>query len=315
MTHVKFISTPDSWSTKEFIDGLIISLKWNCDEVDNIKIIHTESLRNNRQHFRVAFYDSLIIERLRDIGKRTVDKNIRSIEVNKTTVLMEIKNNMQERFKLNDTRRATHNLNHRTLLVRFSQKETLLNVINKLSSLKIFKINYLSFNQNNSFIRFMDDKDLDRFKHLMHVLKYRYKEANTFLSLIKSEFDSVDNMHSYKNNHRIITQNNIREGSNNNSLKPKKVIQKKSEHILPEEIKIKIDNCAEDLSSMVTQKFNVNSPQMMPVQSYMYHNMSQMPYNNQFPNPFLQPYPMFNSNVVQAHRAFFPQVGYYPQFY
>lgn len=319
MTHVKFISTPESWSIKDFIDGLINSLKWSKKEVDSIKLIHTEALRNHRQHFRISFYDSQLIERLKHSGERTHDRNIRSIIINKSTVLMELKNNTHERFKLNDTRRIKSNVNHRTILVKFDRCENLLNIINKLSALNILKVDYLTLNKNNSFIRFNNDKDLEKFKHSMQIQKYRYKEADTFLTLIKSEGNNFDNslvinddQDSQRINSRkvVVSEKKIRVTSNNNEEASFDVVR-------PEDIRIKIDNMAEDLAAAVTMKFNNNNqlnPNMMQMHPYIHNHPNPMLMMNYQPYPYTQ-FPIYNPNFMQCYRPNMQQFGNYPHFY
>ena len=292
MSHVKFISTPAAWSMKDFLDGVVKTLNWNHKDVENIKLIHVEDLRNNRNHIRMSFYDISTNQTLKKAGTRTSNINIRNININDKTVLMEIMDNTRERFKLNDLRRDTSNIPHRTLLVNFEWDENLLNICNKLSALKILKVEYMSQNKNNSFIKFNNDVDINRFIHLLKVQNYRYKYAATYLSLLKFSVDSNEN--NVNNNDDGRRRILIRNDDNDKAQNP----PKGNSFVIPEEINIKIDNIAENIATAVNNRFNrhnlntisnVNLPDQL-----MFNNM-----HSQF-NPYMLNIPS-NLNAYNMH--------------
>jgi hypothetical protein len=144
----------------------------------------------------------------------------------------------------------------------------------------------------------------------MHVQKFKYKLATTYLSLIKSDYNNFDEVYF----HNFRTQRETAPRSAENS-------QDKSIDVeMPDNIRIKIDNIAENLASAVTRKFNVNpnNAGWMPTNA----NVNPMPMHNYFPNPYIQPYPMLNQNPMLNYRPNLPfnppnlpQFGYYPHFY
>jgi len=227
-------------------------------------------------------------------GARTRNINIRSLNINKTTILMEIMNNTQERFKLNDARRDSSNIPHRTILVNFDWDENLLKICHKLSALKILKVEYITQLKNNSFIKFKNDIDMTRFIHLLKIQNYRFKHSATFMTLLK--FNQI----TYDNQEFNVNRNNDERRQvmirNVDHINAHNAINNNNSVVIPEDIKVKIDNIADNLATVVNDRNNnvTNMPS-----SYLFNNLQQ----NQI-NPYLYNLPS-NSNAFNMHNMNF----------
>jgi hypothetical protein len=75
-------------------------MNWRYDDFNKIRMLYFEDLKNNRQH--VTVHDQRMMNDLMEKG-RFINKNVRSLNINKCTILLELRNNLTERFKINVT--------------------------------------------------------------------------------------------------------------------------------------------------------------------------------------------------------------------
>ena len=163
MSHIRFISIPDSWNLKFFLKGLSTTLNWTYKQQEGIKLIHVEELKNTRSHIRVTFHHHHMLQEIMRADEDTRDRNLKTLMINGTTIFYEVMDNMKERYKLIPTKKARNNNQSSTAMMTMYWNDNFIDVIDKIYACNIYKIRYISVNNCNAFINFMKQSDCDKF--------------------------------------------------------------------------------------------------------------------------------------------------------
>jgi hypothetical protein len=262
----------ESWTIKDFVAGLSRALNWNNKQQNEIKLVHLEGLKNGRKHIRMTFYKQEMIADIEIAGRATRDINLKSLNINGTTVLFEIMNNLMERFKIVPMRKKASATKSSTILVNFNYKDTFKDIINKIEFANIKSFKYLSLLKSDAFISFLSQKDCDKFIQILHSQNYRVNYSHTFLNLLKFN-------HALTEGRNLIPSDNV-------DLRRK--IPKRNDNDVKNEdsgklICKKLDEMTHRLEKVVeAQNNNVNNvetqarSQMMPYDMSIFNNNSHL---------------------------------------
>lgn len=208
MSHIKFLSIPDSWTIKEFIDGVKRTFNWKNEE-RMIKLVHTESLGNGRKHLRLSFHDKEIMTRMMNAGSLTQDQQIRSAKINKVTILFQIMNNVIERFSISSTKQSNYDTNSSVIYINLPTYNDSKDIIYKLHN-NDCKVEYVSFSKNNCFVKFSTSKECHKFMKVLKEQSYRYKIADTLLALNKFKHQKNLSNNEKRNTNNYVKQTNVK---------------------------------------------------------------------------------------------------------
>jgi hypothetical protein len=288
MSHVRLISIPESWSLKYFLKGIYKALNWRDRHQEGIKMIHVESLKNGRCHVRLTFNQHRMLQELMRAGKETRDRNLKSLSINGTTILFEVMDNLKEKFKMTPTKRnPKSNTKSTTVMVSLFWNDTLFDLMDKIYCCKINQIVYISMNSSNSFVKFINQHDCDRFIKSMTESNYRVKYSYTSL-----------NLHKY--NHAITEGRNLEHvkpkvAKLHNKNNPRQLVTKSKapesdKKDVTDELSQKINEITEKVNQVVTTQNNFMPPinVLGPAINYPYS------YNLSAYNPNLS---AFNNNM------------------
>lgn len=132
---------------------------WKKEDFNNLKMIHQESMRNNRYHLRISFHDSNAINKIIRLADETKQQDVFKIKIDKGSYICEIMDNTLEKFKIVTLK---NNVNKNVILVKM-KNSNIFDIICHLSKkFCIDKINYVTINNQSSFIKFLDYNDMNK---------------------------------------------------------------------------------------------------------------------------------------------------------
>lgn len=209
MSHIRFISIPESWNLKFFLKGLSTTLNWTDKQQEGIKLIHAEDLKNTRRHIRVTFNNHRMLQEIMRAGEETRDRNLKSLMINGSTILYEVMDNLKEKYKLIPTKKPKSNNKSSTAMITLYWNDNLIDVIDKIHACKIFKIRYISVNNCNAFINFIKQSECDKFVNALSNSNYRVKYSYTSLVLEKFNHALTDGRNLINQRSKLYNKKNL----------------------------------------------------------------------------------------------------------
>lgn len=307
MSHVKFSSVPVAWTAAYFMDELAKTLKLEDKEVDLIKLIHIDIRKNQMQHVRLSFYKSCMIDRIKEKGRRTRNRNVFSFKIADKTILCEIMASSEERFKL---QRTGYVRGQYILLINMKNNENIKNIAKLLCDKFKIRFEYISLHNMRSFIKVENESV---FKVLVANLKrenYYYKISETYLHLETHE----ENLMSVNDNRDVHVRgarnidSDFGESSRNNNNMVAKVVnneqEKRNNNNLAADMCAKMEEMSKKLSEALARNERINLAMRNP--SLLQPPYAQESFYHRFPNNY--------DNVVQyPPHSYDRYYNYYPR--
>lgn len=274
MSHIKLLSVPQSWTLMDIIAGLKRAFNWKNEE-ESIKLVHLEDLSNGRRHVRVSFHNPEMIKKIMNSAKETNVKDLRSIKINNSSILIQIKNNTQERFKIKYVPADNLKLKKSIIAVQCSRYADKKILISGLKAVNL-SIEYISLSHKNCFVKFTDAKSSQKFMKFLASQQFRYKLSVTFVELYK------------------ITQNYEKKESNSKLLKTKVESPKQDSNVVIPKLLESVNQISNSIAKVIEN------------QNTSLANNSHINLFNNLVNRNLEP--MNNSNaLINMQHSFLPQ--------
>lgn len=261
MSHIKLLSVPVNWSINDIISGLKRVFNWEREE-NEIKLIHFEKLKNGRQHVRMNFIRRETIIGMINAARTTKDKNIKSIELNNNTILFQILNNADERFKITafEGKQTAEELNVLAIACpRVNDKKIIIDELDKFTH----KVQYISHNFNNCFLKFFDNSSCQKYAKFLASREFRFKFSKTVLKLLN--YQIRDNKPNLKPRKIVL---------NNNQHDKKKQYENNSSHNVIPKLLETVTNISNNLDRVIENQNNLQ----------MHNNSIPSNVGNIFPN-------------------------------
>lgn len=183
MTHVKISSVPDSWTPAHFITELCQTLNWKSAEKRMMTLVHVEKLKNKRYLVRIGFTDARMLHKLTSQATKTADPKVFSLRVSQLSVIVELMNNINERFKLQKMRTGEE---FNIVVVKNCYDYVMPELLDRLyRKCGIGQFEYVSFTQHNCFLRLAKAADVPILERFLREDDRVYARSSTLLKIDK----------------------------------------------------------------------------------------------------------------------------------
>lgn len=182
MTHIKISSVPDTWSVSDFIHDLFYKLDWKEAEKKELSLCHIERMKNERYNVRLSFRNKRLIEQLTAKAQRTNDPKVFSIKVSNVSLIVEVLNNLSERFKLEKVKTGAFNV----FVVKHGAEYIIHKLLDRMDrDYGITLVDYVSMTRFNCYIKLARASDVKQFGKCIESIRCNFSRSCTMLMLDK----------------------------------------------------------------------------------------------------------------------------------